>query len=180
MEAQQEQNLQQVMQAYGDDILRLCYTYVHNWQTAEDMTQETFLKFYRASGQFRNESSVKTYLFRIAINVCKTYISSWKFQKIQLSNTFAALLKGKENVEQQVIEKDEQQKLVQKIEQLPTKYKDVILLYHYAELPVSDVAEALNLPVNTVKTRLRRAREQLKLKIEEGVEFDERREKEYQ
>lgn len=169
----EEEHLQQVMQQYGDEILRLCYTYVHSWQTAEDLTQETFLKFYRASGKFRGESTVKTYLFRIAINVCKDYLSSWKYQKIQLSNTLTTFLKSKDNLEQIIVEKSEQQLLVEKIEQLPLKYKDVLMLYYYAELPIAEVAETLGLPVNTVKTRLRRARVQLKLKIEEGEDFSE-------
>lgn len=57
-----EEKLVEAMELYGDYIVQLCYTYVRNWQTAEDLAQETFLRYFEALSKFRGDSSVKTYL----------------------------------------------------------------------------------------------------------------------
>ena len=137
-----EEDFEKLMQQYGDDILRLCYTYVHNWQTAEDLTQETFIRFYKYSHSFRADATYKTYLFRIAINVCKDYGMSWKHTKVIISHAFQKLLKGSANVEQQIVQKRESEQLVATIERLPPKYKDVLLLYYFAEMSLQEIADA--------------------------------------
>ena len=168
MDEQREQLLTEWMDAYGNHILRLCYTYVHNWQTAEDLTQETFIKLYRHHNDYRGDAQIKTYIFAIAINVCKDYISSWKYKKVLITNTFHQFLKTKETTESAVVLQSEKEQLVTKIEQLAPKYKDVLLLFYYADYSLQEISEVLDLPVNTVKTRLKRARGQLKDLLEDG------------
>lgn len=164
----EEQQLADYMQHYGDDILRLCYTYVHNWQTAEDLTQDTFIKVYKYAHSYRGEATMKTYIYRIAINVCNSYVQSWKFKKTVVTNSFQKLLTAKQSVERTIVARNEAEILVQAIEQLSPKYKDVLLLYYYADMPIQQVSEALELPVNTVKTRLSRARQALKEQLLKG------------
>ena len=160
--------LTEAMNEYGDYLVQLCYTYVLNWQTAEDLAQETFIRYYNNLPKFRGEASVKTYLFRIAVNVCKDYLSSWKYKKVHISEIFQKLLKSEDTPEKQAIKHDEQAQLVKGIEGLQTKYKDVLLLFHFGEMTLEEVSFALNIPVNTVKTRLRRARRTLGIALEEG------------
>lgn len=164
----QEQELESYMQQYGDEILRLCYTYVHNWQTAEDLTQDTFMKLYTYADAFRGDASIKTYIYRIAINVCNSYLASWKFKKVVISNSFHKLLKAKDEVAHLVVENEEAYELVKAIERLAPKYKDVLLLFYYADMSIAEISKVLNMPVNTVKTRLSRARGLLKNVLQEG------------
>lgn len=70
---QREQIIDQLMNEYSDDILYLVYTYVKNRTTAEDLTQEIFLKCYEKLDQFNQQSTIKTWVFRIASNHCKDY-----------------------------------------------------------------------------------------------------------
>ena len=70
--------MNELMDIYSGYLLQINYTYVKNWTTAEDLVQESFIKFFRSSEQFREESSIKTYLTRIAINTCHDYLRSWK------------------------------------------------------------------------------------------------------
>lgn len=165
---QQDQKLAEAMDEYGDYLVKLCYTYVRNWQTAEDLTQDAFIKYYAALPKFRGDASVKTYLFRISINVCHDYLASWKHRKIHVSQLFQIILKDERTPERISVQKDEQQQLVDAIQGLALKYKDVIILFHFAEMSLEEVADALKLPVNTVKTRLRRARQTLGLTLMEG------------
>ncbi|KYG91440.1 sigma-70 family RNA polymerase sigma factor [Metasolibacillus sp. FSL H7-0170] len=169
---QHDELLQQAMDAYGDYLVRLIYTYVHNWQTAEDLTQETFIRYYRSLSKYRHEATVKTYLYRIAINVTHDYLMSWKHKKVIVSEVFQKWLKTAQTPELEVLQKDEQQQLVHAIENLPRKYKDVIVLFHFAEFSLDESSKVLKIPVNTVKTRLRRARHMLGQVLEEGELYE--------
>lgn len=167
---EREQRLIETMDKYGSDIIKLCYTYVRNWQTAEDLTQDSFLRFFRSLHTFRGEASIKTFLYRIAINVCHDYLTSWKHKKITITNTFQKLLHTEPSTEQVVISMEDTAKLVMAIEQLPPKYKDVIIVFHFGEMSLEETGTVLNLPINTVKTRLRRARQMLGISLQEGAE----------
>lgn len=168
----EEEQLIKAMDVYGDYIVRLCYTYVRNWLTAEDLAQETFIKYYRALPKFRQEASIKTYLYRIAVNVCHDYLASWKYKRVTISNAFQKLLRTEKTTEQIVIQQSEDEALIEAIEKLAPKYKDVLVLYHYIEMSLDEVSETLKLPLNTVKTRLRRARQKLAVSLQEGEAFD--------
>ncbi|MGN7476570.1 sigma-70 family RNA polymerase sigma factor [Solibacillus silvestris] len=168
---ERERKLEEAMDLYGDYIVQLCYTYVRSWQTAEDLAQETFLRYFEALPKFRGDASIKTFLFRIAVNISHNYITSWKYKKIHITTFFQKLLMSADTPESQLLKKTESQQLVAAIEELPTKYKDVIVLFHFAELPLQEVGRALKLPVNTVKTRLRRARQMLGMELMEGGEL---------
>lgn len=171
---EQDRQLTEAMNTYGDYLLRLIYTYVRDWQTAEDLTQETFIRYYHSLAKFRGQASVKTYLYRIAVNVCHDYLASWKYKKIVVSELFQKLLKTNTTPEAEFIEKDEQLYLVTAIESLPRKYKEVLVLFHFVELSLEEVSQVLSLPINTVKTRLRRARQMLGVTLVEGGEVDAR------
>lgn len=163
---QQQAILKEAMDLHGDELLRLCYTYVRNWQTAEDLTQEAFLKLYEALPHFRGEASVKTYVYRIAINCCHNYLKSWKHKKVVVTTLMQQWLTTEKTPETELLKEQQHAHLMTLIENLSPKYKDVLLLYHFAEFSLEQCSEALTLPVNTIKTRLRRARQQLGLELQ--------------
>lgn len=78
--------MNELMDTYSGYLLQISYTYVKNWATAEDLVQESFIKFFKSYGQFREEATVKTYLTRIAINTCHDYLRSWKNKTQIFSN----------------------------------------------------------------------------------------------
>lgn len=161
---------EQIVHTYGDYIVRLCYTYTKDWQMAEDLTQETFMRFYAAD--FRYDADVKTYLYRIAVNRCKTYLVSWHYRQTQLLQLSRRIV-AKDHVVQQVEQKELSSYLYGEIVALPVKYREIIVLYHYIELTTAQIAAILKVSENTVKTRLRRGRQQLGATIQKGELFDE-------
>lgn len=161
------QTFEEVLHMHGDYILRLCFTYTKDWQIAEDLTQETFLRFFQAKSNFRHDSEVTTYLYKIAVNRCKTYLASWRYKQIVLLE-FGQKLMARDNVETSVIEKEQSAVLYKKIESLPVKYREIIVLYHYVEMTTAQIALILRVSENTVKTRLRRGRQQLGDILEKG------------
>lgn len=153
-----EQAFEEAMQSYTDDLLRLAFLYVKDWQVAEDIVQDTFLTYFVKFEQFEARASLKTYLVRIVINKCKDYLKSWKYRRLTLTNQFFGGKKDKARA----IEYEERLHIADAVLALPIHLREVIIHYYYEELSVLEVAALLSISDNTVKTRLRRARHVLK------------------
>ncbi|MEK4231073.1 sigma-70 family RNA polymerase sigma factor [Solibacillus sp. FSL H8-0538] len=152
-------HLDTIMNEHSRYLVRISYLYVKNWATAEDIVQEVFVTYFQKSEQFRHESSLRTYLTTMTANRSKDYLRSWKHKKDVLFETIFANSNG---VEQSILEKEQLAELEKKIFQLPLKYREPLILYYYDEQSIADIASYLQLNENTVKTRLRRAKHQMK------------------
>lgn len=167
---EREQIIDQLMHEYSDGILHLVYTYVKNRTTAEDLTQEIFIKCYEKLGQFNQQSSIKTWIYRIASNHCKDYLRSWHYRKITFNEKIINYLPSQsKHVEEEVITKNEENNLASAVMALPIKYREVVFLHYYEELSVTEISKVTNVNVNTIKTRLKRAKELLKDQMTEEV-----------
>ena len=158
--------LEKLMNNYGNDIFRMCYLYLKDYQLAEDATQETFIKAMRSYESFENESSEKTWLIRIAINCCKNIMrTSWFRMKRNDLNSFQN--KESKNLIDEVIEKNTVSSAIMK---LNLEDRKIIILYYYQELPVKDIASIIGISTNTANQRLNRARKKLKMLLEEDYD----------
>lgn len=172
--------ISELMDRYGTTILHLAYSYVRNRQTAEDLTQEIFIKCYENLSTFKGEAAIQTWLYRIAINHCKDYVKSWHYRKVYTSEFISALLKVQQNgAEKEYIKKADRNELYDHILSLPIKYKEVIVLAYFHELTMGEISVVCGVNVNTIKSRISRAKKLLKETIIEGSEeygryFDER------
>lgn len=155
--------LEQAVKTYGDNLLRLCFLYLHDRMLAEDAVQETFLRAFRSYGGFRKDSSEKTWLTRIAVNVCKTALR--RERPLPLS----------EAPESSYEAQFRDDTVLQAVCALPDKLREVVLLYYYQELSTPEIATLLHLPRNVVTARLSRARARLKTDLK-GWYFDEQAE----
>ena len=163
-----EQEMERLMEQYGDAILRMCYIYLKDYQLAEDAAQETFIKAMRFYDSFAQQSSEKTWLSKIAINSCKNIMRTrwFKSRPAPLEE-----LRGHAQPDEihQLLERDS---VSGAIARLSTTDKEVILLYYYQELSVKQIAEILGKNENTVTQRLHRARNRLKCVLAE-VDYSE-------
>jgi RNA polymerase sigma-70 factor, ECF subfamily len=160
--------IDKIMDQYGQEILQLAYSYVNNKAIAEDLTQDIFVKCYNSLHTYSGKSKVRTWLWRIAMNHCKDFLRSWYNRNVVVTgDDFTRSGTKKEMVEQEVIQKEEDDQLISAIMTLPIKYREVIYLFYYQELPIKEIAEMTDTGVNTVKTRLKRAKELLKERLEE-------------
>lgn len=161
MPADKKEIVTELIHEYGDSVLRMCYLYLKDYHLAEDVMQETFLTVLRKYDTFRQQSSVKTWIIKIAINLCKSQMrANWFATKKQ--DTFPEL-SFEENYDGML----DRTVLITEIGNLKPKYKEVILLYYYQELSVHEITEVLGQKETTIKARLQRAREQLRMKLEE-------------
>lgn len=157
-------NIEDMIVRYGDGILRLCLMYLGDRQLAEDAFQETFVKAWKQHNTFRGESSEKTWLSRIAANTCRDMLRSGWFRMMKRSEPierlFALCAPGQED----------HSDVRDAVLALPGRYREVIVLYYDQEMTLKEIAELTGMPVNSVSTRLRRARALLKKALGEEVD----------
>ncbi|MGO5010526.1 sigma-70 family RNA polymerase sigma factor [Niallia sp. Sow4_A1] len=159
-----------IMTMYGQEILQLVYSYVNNKEIAEELTQDIFVKCYNSLHTFKGKSTIRTWLWRIAINHSKDYLKSWYNKNvINVKNENVFDLKKRESVEVMVIRKDDEDRLVSSVMNLPIIYREVIYLFYFEELTIKEISNIIQVKQNTVKTRLRRAKELLKQELEDSV-----------
>ena len=163
---------------YKDLIFNLCYRFLNNYEEADDCAQDTFVKVYRGLSSFRFESSFSTWVYRIAVNTCKNKTASMKYR---IDRAMIRLDKPKEfdngvypmEVEddthspEKLVEKKEQSRIIQRaIDTLPHKQKKVIVLRDIEGLAYEQIVEITGHKLGTVKSKLARAREMLRNKLE--------------
>ncbi len=172
--------LERLMDTYGQDVLRLAYAYLRNRASAEDAYQETFLRAHRHRRSFEGRSSEKTWMMRIAMNVCRDMRRSAWWRRVRLPGTEreaearggGALADADELPEEAAVRAERNDSLLRCVGALPEPQRAVVLLHYYQEMSVTDVAEALGVAEGTVRSRLHRARERLRRswqREEEGV-----------
>lgn len=167
-------NYDKIVNSYKNRIFGMAYKFTNDYDETQDLAQEVFLKVYRQVKNFRGDSKLSTWIYRISVNTCL----DWKKKKNRLKSINFSSMVNEENKDQtidikdesmlpdEVILKGEDQKQVHKlIYELSDKYKTVLIMYHFNEMSYSDIASALNIPQRTVETRLYRARRMLKDKI---------------
>lgn len=166
--------LEKLMIEYGDELVRLAFSYVKDIESAKDMVQNSFIKCYKNLDSFRYEAQMKTWLYRITINECKDHLKSWNYKMVQvksfINETAKSLLPSTERT---VIDKYRNEEIKDTIFSLPKMYREVVYLYYYESLTTAEISKVLDTPVNTVKTRLRRAKQRLEPMIKEA-ELNER------
>ena len=160
------QRLEQLVDRYQGQVMRMCFLYLCDKTLAEDAMQETFLKVYRALDTFRGEASEKTWIMRIAIRTCYDMNHSGWFRVFNRQVTPDMV------PETAVPFEESDDELMNAVIRLPIRLREVILLYYYQHMNVNETAEALGISQSSVSGRLKRGRERLKAMME-GSEFDE-------
>jgi RNA polymerase sigma factor (sigma-70 family) len=129
-----------LVERYQREVYRLCYRYVGNHQDANDMTQEAFLKAYRAIGRFRGDSAFSTWLYRIAVNTFLNFRSSRKPDAEEVSDVLPDRAPGA----LAVVERDERALVVRRaVMRLPKKQRATLILKIYHDLTHEEVAGVL-------------------------------------
>ena len=155
-----EHTLEHLISQYHTSILHLCCVILRDPVAAEDAVQETFLKAYRNLSSFRRDSSEKTWLTAIALNVCRDMRRSayWRHTERRVTP---------EETDVAAPEQDpEAFALGQAIADLPEKYRNAVLLYYYQDMTLQEAAKLLKTTPSTLCKRLARARAMLKDKLE--------------
>lgn len=167
-----QQELNEWFTQYGESILTYILLMVRDYQQAEDLTQETFLKAYRSKQQFKERSSVKTWLFSIAHNVTIDHFR----KKHPLKHYLGLTMEEKDGMPlpEQIVEMNEEsEELYRAIQQLKPTYKHVIILRKLKEFSTAETAHVLNWSESKVKMTLSRALVELEKVLTKGGVINE-------
>lgn len=150
---------------YSDALLRMCFIQLKDWAMAEDALQETFIKAWRAMPRHRYEPIMndKAWLSRIALNVCRDLQRSRWMRHVDASTSIESLPPARTAV------LPEDRALLLDICAMPEKYRQVLILYHYQQLTMREIAQVLEMDVSTIYARLKKAEGMLRRQLtEEG------------
>lgn len=157
------------MNQHTERLIRLAFYYVRDLQSAEDIVQDVFIKFYDNHQNYVERGELKAYLSTLVINRSKDYLRSWTYRKIQVQQKiFARQTLPRRDM---LVHQDERTLIENAILTLPFKQREVIIHFYFEEMSVLEIAMLLEIPESTVKTRLRRGRELLKPKLQ-NVEWE--------
>ncbi|AMO85733.1 RNA polymerase sigma factor sigX [Solibacillus isronensis B3W22] len=162
-----QEELTKWFEEYGDPILTYILLIVKDYQHAEDLTQETFIKAYKKQHEFEHKSTVKTWLFSIAFNVVNDYFR--KKHPLQHYLDITSTEKDYHPIpEQIVVMNDQTEQLYRTIQQLKPTYRHVIILRKIKEFSTEEASMVLNWSESKVKMTLKRALAQLKKELLKG------------
>ncbi len=159
-----------LVRKYERKVVRLISRLVRDPSEVEDVAQEAFIKAYPALPQFRGDSAFYTWLYRIAVNTAKNYLVAQGRRPIPLSDTLSededGESFGREDVvsdnhtpEAELLSRQIAETVNRAIEALPQDLRTAVTLREIEGLSYEEIAEAMNCPIGTVRSRIFRARE---------------------
>lgn len=157
---------------YQRQIFSLIHRMTNNPEVVEDLAQDVFISAFKAIGEFKGNSSFFTWLYRIAINKCKNYLTSLKGSPIPLGdkrsegeNFLLDIADRRTNPQTALLAGELLEQIDEALESLPEDQKMALILYDLEGLSYQEIAEILHCPIGTVRSRLARARLTLKEKL---------------
>ena len=159
---------------WEDRIRGAAYRFLGSEEEARYVAQEAFLRAYQAIGTFKKEARFSSWLYQIATNLCRDRLRRRKTRATvsleALEESGPVMVETRPGAHERLLERDLARAVRRAVDELPEEQREVVILKEYQELTFLEIAQALDVPVSTVKTRLYRGLDQLRLRLEhQGV-----------
>ena len=148
--------IERIMEQYGDILYRLCVVALKNESDAEDVVQDTILKLYQKSPHFRDEEHRKAWLIRVATNQCRDLLR-FRIRHPQIDEEYL----------EKISVDSPDSGILEALADLPEKYRIVLMLYYVEECSVKEIAGIICRTSSAVKMRLQKGRKLLEAKYRE-------------
>jgi RNA polymerase sigma-70 factor (ECF subfamily) len=170
---------EELIQTYQGLVYGLACRLVRDREEARDLAQETFLKAYRHIGSFRGECGLKTWLYRLAVNQASNNRRWWRRRRrdetVSLDDSLGEttvtvgdrLECGDRSPEQVALHRERHRLLLDALDTLKSDYRIAVVLRDIEELSYEEIAQTLDLPLGTVKSRIARGRDDLRKRLQE-------------
>ena len=152
---------ERLLDTYGNAVLRMAYSYLHNMTDAEDIVQDTMIRFLNAAPAFESPAHEKAWLLRVAANLSKNRIA---YNKIRQSDEL--------NEEITAEEAEDLSFVWEAVKQLPPTQSEVVHLFYHEGYSTAEIAGLLKRKEATVRSDLKRARERLRAILKEAYDFE--------
>jgi len=174
----EKERLAQIIAAYGPDILRFCRITAGSSAEGDELYQDTMLILLEKRNKLDGSQNVKSYAISVAVKLWKNKQrkAARRLRLVPQESLEELAQRGIQpgqtaSPEEDLLQKSQTEALREMVRQLPEGYRLPLHLHYSADLPVKEIARLMKLPEGTVKTRLRRAKEQLRQKLEE-MDYD--------
>ncbi len=162
-----------LMQRHEKTVVNLVYRFTGNKEIAQDLAQEVFLRIYRASGRFEARAKFFTYLYKVTLNLCRNQRAKAQRRQTTSLNSPRRGAGGSElpereledpigSAEEQVSRLELASMVREAVDSLPDQQREAVVLQRFHGLAYEEIAEALNLSIPAVKSRIHRAKLHLK------------------
>jgi RNA polymerase sigma-70 factor (ECF subfamily) len=160
----------EVYARFEEMVYNLSFRLSGNYEEAADLTQEIFLRIYRHLGSFGGRSSLKTWIFRIAVNHCRDRLSRWRPLTQPLGDdpgegevAYADPSRGPEEL---AVAADEGRRVTEGLARLAPVFREAVVLRDIEGLSYEEIADVLGVRIGTVRSRIARGRDQLRVLLE--------------
>jgi len=166
--------LNSLIEEYKTDLYNLCFRLTLNKHDADDLFQQTWIKAIKYSDRFEN-TSFKAWLFKICVNIfrddCRRLSRRRKYVVDEFESTsekdlVITSIDSEQSVEEQMEKQHTQALIVTSINKLPEKLKTPVVLFYYQQLSYAEIAQTMQIPEGTVKSRISNAKKKLKGELE--------------
>ena len=152
-------SVDEAFRRYGDRVFSAAFSICRNREDADDTVQDTFLKYYTQNEEYIDESHLKAWLIRVAINRAKDLSGAfWRRNRVS----------WEEYMDELEFQEPEDRSLFEAVMRLPGKYRIVIHLFYYEEYSIDEISAILHRSQGTVKSQLSRGRKLLKTMLTEA------------
>jgi RNA polymerase sigma-70 factor (ECF subfamily) len=168
---------------YQHKVTSLISRYVYDWSECQDVAQETFIRAYRALGNFRGDSQFYTWLYKIAVNTAKNHLVSMgrrpptddidAVDAVQYDG--GSRLRDTDTPEHELMRQEMERTVAATVEALPEELRMAITLREVEGLSYEEIAEAMDCPIGTVRSRIFRARDAIDQKLRPLMDTDRAR-----
>lgn len=162
-----------LVRKYQHRIVALISRYVSDWSECQDVAQEAFIRAYRALGSFRGDAQFYTWLYKIAVNTAKNHLVAQSrrpptddvdvLDAVQFDS--GERLRDTDTPEYELLRQEIERAVAEAVEQLPEELRTAITLREVDGLSYEEIAEAMDCPIGTVRSRIFRAREAIDARL---------------
>jgi len=160
----------ELVELYKDKLYNLGYRMMGNPQEAEDVAQEAFLRAFKNLSKYDPKHKFSTWIYRIATNLCidrmrkkkADYSLDAEIDGIEGGDMYTRLASSERTPEEEVVRAETHGEVQRAIEALPDNYRAAVILKYMHDMSLQEIADILEVPVSTVKTRIHRGREALR------------------
>lgn len=167
LKAGKEEAYIELINTYGNKLLKTCFLMIKDEKEAEDIVQETFIKVFKYMKTFKGESSLYTWIYKIAQNTLR---DSYRNKIITIP--YEDYTVSSENIEEIIIDKESREILKDELNKMNFIYRQVLVLFYFDGLSIKEISEILDEKEGTIKSKLSRGRKILGESLDKGGKFN--------
>ena len=169
-----------LVRKYQHRIIALIGRYIHDWSECQDVAQDTFIRAYRAIGNFRGDAQFYTWLHRIAVNTAKNHLVAHNRRPptddVDASDAelydSGSRLRDTDTPERELMRQELEHTVMKAVDSLPEELRTAITLREVEGMSYEEIAQRMNCPIGTVRSRIFRAREAIDAELRPLVDSE--------